>query len=66
MIGQSALSLGILAWLSGVAACGVVDVNRPGPPPPCPTDSATPARPPPRATARPAGDAPPRLDTPAP
>jgi hypothetical protein len=28
----------LLAVLIGAFACGVVDMNRPGPPPPCPTN----------------------------
>ena len=30
--------LAVLPLLVGAVACGVVDVNRPGPPPPCPTN----------------------------
>jgi hypothetical protein len=32
------MAIAILAMLLGAFACGVVDVNRPGPPPPCPTN----------------------------
>jgi hypothetical protein len=50
MRGLRALLLGVrfgLALsLSAAVACGVVDVTRPGPPPPCPSDSASPPKPP--------------------
>ncbi len=53
MRGLRALLLGVRFGLAlnlcGAVACGVLDVNRPGPPPPCPTDSAPPNLPPPGA-----------------
>ena len=54
MRGLRALLLGVRFGLAldlcGSAACGVLDVNRPGPPPPCPTDSTPPSVPPPPRT----------------
>jgi hypothetical protein len=53
MRGLRALLLGVRFGLAlnlcGAVACGVLDVNRPGPPPPCPSDSAPPNVPPPGA-----------------
>ena len=54
MRGLRALLLGIRFGLAlnvcGAVACGVLDVNRPGPPPPCPSDN--PSLPPPPSPAR--------------
>jgi hypothetical protein len=42
------IRFGLALDLCGSVACGVLDVTRPGPPPPCPTESASPSSPPPR------------------